>query len=244
MKISDFFNLDWLDRNICEGKKCYGLPSAPESMKRQTINILHFEDNEGDAVLLKEMLATAQDINFRVNNVPLLTEGLRLLAAGVVSADIILLDLNLPDSAGYKTFAAVSKAAADVPVIIMSGLQDEELAVKRVHEGAQDYLIKGQLTADLLVRCIRYGIERQRLRQKLQHAREQVGILQGLLPICCFCKNIRDDRGYWHQVEDYIHKHSAAVFSHSICPECAEKHYPELYSRSREKKCGGKEDQE
>ena len=63
---------------------------------------------------------------------------------------------------------------------------------------------------------------------KLQKALEEVKTLSGLLPICMHCKKIRDDKGYWNQIEGYIQKHSSAEFSHSICEECAEKYYPDM----------------
>jgi hypothetical protein len=72
--------------------------------------------------------------------------------------------------------------------------------------------------------------ERENVIQQLQQALAQVKKLSGLLPICASCKRIRDDKGYWQQVEEYIHNHSEAQFSHSICPECARKLYPELYA--------------
>ncbi len=71
--------------------------------------------------------------------------------------------------------------------------------------------------------------ERERLIAELQRALEQVKTLSGLLPICASCKKIRDDQGYWHEVEEYIHTHADVDFSHSICPSCARKLYPELY---------------
>ena len=70
--------------------------------------------------------------------------------------------------------------------------------------------------------------EREKLVVELQNAMAKVKILSGMLPICAWCKNIRDDKGYWSQIETYIRDHSEADFSHSICPDCAKKHYPEL----------------
>ena len=71
--------------------------------------------------------------------------------------------------------------------------------------------------------------ERERLIHELQEALAEVKTLSGLLPICSSCKKIRDDKGYWNQLESYISKHSEAEFSHGICPECAKKLYPEFY---------------
>jgi PAS domain S-box-containing protein len=70
--------------------------------------------------------------------------------------------------------------------------------------------------------------EREKLIKELQSALAEVTALRGILPICTFCKKIRDDKGYWEKVDIYIHKHSQADFSHSICPECVRKHYPDL----------------
>jgi len=69
--------------------------------------------------------------------------------------------------------------------------------------------------------------ERERLIENLQQALAEVKTLSGLIPICSYCKNIRDDTGYWSQIEAYIQEHSGAEFSHSICPECAKKYFPD-----------------
>jgi len=74
-------------------------------------------------------------------------------------------------------------------------------------------------------------LERETLVAQLQSALAKVKTLRGLVPICASCKNIRDDKGFWHQVEAYVHDHSDAVFSHSLCPDCASKLYPNLRNR-------------
>jgi transcriptional regulator with GAF, ATPase, and Fis domain len=66
------------------------------------------------------------------------------------------------------------------------------------------------------------------MNEQLKKAMAEVKTLRGMLPICSFCKNIRDDRGYWNKIESYIRQHSEAEFSHSICPKCAKEHYPDL----------------
>jgi hypothetical protein len=73
---------------------------------------------------------------------------------------------------------------------------------------------------------------REELIAELQHAFEEVNFLSGLLPICASCKKIRDDKGYWKKIETYISSHSKVEFSHSICPDCAQKLYPELYNET------------
>lgn len=71
--------------------------------------------------------------------------------------------------------------------------------------------------------------EREALISKLEKALDEIKILRGILPICSFCKNIRNDEGYYEQIDEYIHKHSGVDFSHTICPTCMKKHYPEVY---------------
>lgn len=79
-------------------------------------------------------------------------------------------------------------------------------------------------------------IEREKLINELQEALGKIRTLKGLIPICSSCKKVRDDEGYWHQVEVYIRDHSTAEFSHSLCPDCFQKLYPELYRKSKEGK--------
>lgn len=203
----------------------------------KTLRILHVEDNPADTIYIRELLGDKEMCRYSVESVALLAEGLEILADATV--DIVLLDLSLPDSMGIDTFLAVKEAASNIPVIIMTGLTDEDLAVKAVQEGAQDYLVKGRVDADLLGRAIIYAIEREKLRVKLLEARNQIKILQGLLPICAHCKNIRDDKGLWHQVEEYVTRHSEAEFTHGICPACARKFYPDFCSDGKDKKSAG-----
>jgi hypothetical protein len=72
-------------------------------------------------------------------------------------------------------------------------------------------------------------VERKQIENGLRQALEQIKTLKGIVPICSNCKRIRDDSGYWNQIEAYIREHSDAEFSHGICPECARKLYPEIY---------------
>jgi hypothetical protein len=83
---------------------------------------------------------------------------------------------------------------------------------------------------------VRVQQEREELIRQLQKALAQVKTLTGLLPICSSCKRVRDDQGYWHQVESYVRDHSHAEFSHSICPDCAAKLYPDFYQPEQKSK--------
>ncbi|MBF0526198.1 MAG: response regulator [Deltaproteobacteria bacterium] len=196
-------------------------------MDKNQINILLIEDDPGDAEYLDELLAEDGTHIFKVEWAVRLDEGLKRVSQG--DLDVVLLDLALPDSAGLDTFVRFHAAAPDVPVVVLTGLNDEQMAILAVSKGAQDYLPKQGLDSRLLVRAIKYALERQKLLQDLKEALTSVKILRGLLPICAHCKKIRDDKGYWNQIESYIRTHSEANFSHGICPECVKKDYPDLY---------------
>jgi len=199
-------------------------------METTTINVLVIEDNPDDAVLIQRFLNTSRKVNYNVIHVGMLADGLESLKR--VLFDVILLDLSLPDGpAGIKTFETVYAQASHIPIIILTGHDDDDLAVEAVHKGAQDFLAKGQVTGPGLSRAIRYAIERKKLLTQLEHSLKEIRELRGILPICANCKKIRDDNGYWTQVEVYISKHSNTEFSHGICPDCAQKLYPDLYAR-------------
>ncbi len=129
-------------------------------------NILLVEDNPGDSRLIQEMFNVVKNENFDVKWAESLSKGLEYLSEG--GFDIVLLDLSLPDSQGLETFTQLSAGARGVPVIILSGLKDEALALKAVQEGAQDYLVKGQVDSNLLMSSIRYAIERKLAEEKIR----------------------------------------------------------------------------
>jgi PAS domain S-box-containing protein/putative nucleotidyltransferase with HDIG domain len=130
------------------------------------IKVLLIEDNPGDIRFIQEMLGEADGARFELEHVDRLAAGLVRLAANDVG--VVLLDLGLPDSQGFATFAKAYAQAPRVPIVVMSGFADEDLAIKTVQEGAQDYLVKGQINSDLLVRAIRSAIERKRAEETLR----------------------------------------------------------------------------
>jgi len=123
------------------------------------------EDNPGDARLIRGLLAEAGNSLFDLGHADCLSTGLKRLAEGGI--DVLLLDLSLPDSQGLDSVSKVIAKAPKVPIVVMSGLDDESVAIKAVQEGAQDYLVKGSVDAKLLARSLRYAIERQQLREAL-----------------------------------------------------------------------------
>jgi sigma-B regulation protein RsbU (phosphoserine phosphatase) len=133
-------------------------------------HVLLIEDNPGDADLVRLRLVESQS-DVQVNCVPRLSDALAWLE--VETPSLVLLDLNLPDSHGAETFRRIMQKAPNVPVVILSGQDDEALAIKAVHQGVQDYLVKGDITSKQLERAIRYAVERQGLLLSLEIARKQ-----------------------------------------------------------------------
>ena len=125
------------------------------------IKILLVEDNPGDFRIIQQMLKESEHTLFELIHVPKLEAGLKLLEDS--KFDIVILDLNLPDSEGLDTFVQVLSKHPELPIIILTGLSDEEVGIDAVKKGAQDYLVKGEFNGKLLVRSIHYAIERKRL---------------------------------------------------------------------------------
>ena len=145
------------------------------------LRILLIEDNPGDARLMQEYLSEPSEVVFILEHTESLGEGLeRLSQPGI---DVVLLDLSLPDASGIETFNRVQKHAPQVPIIVLSGQDDEALAMKTVNSGAQDYLVKGQgVDSRLISRCIRYAIERKRTQEALAKERDLLHTLLNNLP--------------------------------------------------------------
>src|SRR5580658_892433 len=134
-------------------------------MDPQTTHVLLIEDNPGDADLVRLRLIEGKS-PVKVNCVNRLSDGLASLSRETPS--LVLLDLNLPDSRGAETFRRVMEHAPDVPIVVLSGQDDEALAIKAVHQGVQDYLLKGDISSKHLERAIRYAVERQGLLRALE----------------------------------------------------------------------------
>ncbi|MGB7600618.1 MAG: hybrid sensor histidine kinase/response regulator [Candidatus Sulfotelmatobacter sp.] len=139
-------------------------------MDQKTTQVLLIEDNPGDADLVRLRLVEGKS-PVNVNCVNRLADGLASLTAETPA--VILLDLNLPDSHGAETFRRVMEHAPNVPVVVLSGQDDEALAIKAVHQGVQDYLLKGNITSKHLERAIRYAVERQGLLRALEISQKQ-----------------------------------------------------------------------
>ncbi len=169
--------------------------------------------------------------------------------------DLLLLDYLLPDMDGFVLCKKLKQdqATMDIPVFIITGADvDYDTTMENAFEtGASEYFTKPVRLADFLPRLrtalkskklidqVRQEIELRKeaeqdqaeLIDELRQAIERIKTLKGMLPICSSCKKIRNDEGYWQNVERYIREHSDAQFTHGICPECAKKLYPEVYKK-------------
>jgi len=136
-------------------------------MKNTVIKILQIEDNPGDVRLIREMLKDCKRLAFSIEDVPSLEEGKKRISKGNI--DIVLLDLGLKESYGLNTLKDLLSSNVKVPVVIvMTVMDDEETGISAVKEGAQDYLIKGQINSHLLGRSIQYALERNQAKEKLE----------------------------------------------------------------------------
>ncbi|MBP7146921.1 MAG: response regulator [Acidobacteria bacterium] len=199
------------------------------------VRVLLVEDNHAYARLVQLALADVTGGEFSVVHVERLRAAEDALAQEP-KPDVVLLDLSLPDASGLDTVRRALVASVGIPVLVLTGMNDESMALTAVRTGAQDYLLKENVDTPYLVRAIRYALERRKLTVEreqlivqLQEALAQVKRLTGLLPICIACKRVRDDQGYWKQIETFVQDHSEASFTHGICPQCGRDLYGDLY---------------
>ena len=153
--------------------------------------------------------------------------------------DLILLDVMLPDGNGFEVAAELLKKYQNnnIPIIFVTALAHLRDRIEGFRVGGVDYISKPYEELEVLAR-VKTHVELGRIRKEqeqliveLKETLSEVSSLRGLIPICTNCKNIRDDKGYWIQVEKYMSEHSEAEFTHSICPSCVDKLYPGLMDK-------------
>jgi len=212
-------------------------------MEKERIKVLLVEDDKVDQMAFKRLVKN-ENLLYDYTIAGSVSEAKEILNSEIFN--IVITDYNLGDGIAFNIFDFVT----DTPIILVTGVGDEEIAVKAMKAGAYDYLIKDHQRNYLKVLPLtvanaikhkkieddhkRMEEEREKLIAELQESLIKVKTLRGLIPICASCKKIRDDTGYWSEVENYVSKYSDAVFSHGICPDCFEKLYPEQYKRLKE----------
>lgn len=193
--------------------------------------ILVVDDVTENVQVLGDLLSKQYEIYFALDGNQALAQARR------VKPDLILLDVMMPVMNGYEVCRSLkeSEEFREIPVIFISALDQPEHESLGLELGAVDYITKPFNSKLVLIRVHNH------LKMKFQHdqllaraieledAMAKIKILSGIIPICSSCKKIRDDAGYWQQVEEYISRYSEAVFSHGICNDCAKKLYPEYF---------------
>jgi DNA-binding response OmpR family regulator len=142
-------------------------------MRSNELRILAVEDNPADLRILSEYLREDPSLDFTIDEVGTLKEAIELLSAE--SFSIVLLDLHLPDSSGLEGLEKIAKSKTIPPIIVMTGLDSEETGLLALSKNAQDYLVKGKINADILVRSIRYAIERHKTDEALRQLNQELG---------------------------------------------------------------------
>ncbi len=144
--------------------------------------------------------------------------------------DLIFMDIGLKESLDGIETAAKVRVQFSVPVIFLTAFVDEKTLDRAKETLPAGYLTKPFDDNDLRI-AIEVGLyrarlekEREKLLRDLQEAMSKIKTLSGLIPICAWCKKIRDDKGYWHTVEQYAEEHSQAEFTHGMCPDCQKKY--------------------
>lgn len=151
--------------------------------------------------------------------------------------DVVIMDIQMPRLDGFQASEQI-QMHCPTPIVILTAYESQDLVIKAGKAGVGAYLTKPPKSdeieraivistarhADLM--CLRdLYREMEEKNKKLEEALSEIQTLRGILPICAGCKKIRDDKGYWNQIELYIEAHSEAEFSHGICPDCMEKLY-------------------
>jgi CheY-like chemotaxis protein len=202
-------------------------------------DILIVDDTPENLRVLQQILA---EHGYRVR--PAINGKMALNAIQKMPPDLILLDIVMPGMDGYEVCQQLKayERTCDIPVIFISALHGTVDKLKAFQIGGVDYITKPFQIEEVLARVNTHITIRSQQKlieahnAELQEALAKVKLLSGLLPICANCKKIRDDEGFWEQVEVYVRDHTEAEFSHSICPDCAQELYPELYEKLDERR--------
>jgi phosphoserine phosphatase RsbU/P len=210
------------------------------------VSILIVDDSPDQQALLRSILSKA-------GHADLLSADSAKAAARLLNLDgdspskkidLILMDVLMPEQDGVETCRQIKRCAhlEDVPVIMVTAKSDLTNLQQAFAAGAMDFISKPVNSIELLARVssallLKQEMDRRKNRElelrrsneELQKALKEVKVLRGLIPICASCKKIRNDGGFWQQIEEYLGEHSEAEFSHGLCQPCIKKLYPGVY---------------
>jgi response regulator RpfG family c-di-GMP phosphodiesterase len=210
------------------------------------VSILIVDDSPDQQALLRSILGKAGHAD--VISADSARDAGRLLNLDGDSAaqniDLILMDVLMPEQDGVETCRQIKRCAhlEDIPVIMVTAKSDLSNLQEAFAAGAMDFISKPVNSVELLARVssallLKQEMDRRKNREldlrrsneELQQALKEVKVLRGLIPICASCKKIRNDGGFWQQIEEYLAEHSEAEFSHGLCQPCIKKLYPGVY---------------
>ncbi|SLM32118.1 Response regulator receiver protein [Desulfamplus magnetovallimortis] len=202
--------------------------------KQQTILII--DDTPSNLTMIGCILENSYDVRVAISGI----EGLKQIFKEPPA--LVLLDIMMPEMDGYEVISQIKNTPeiSHVPVIFLTALTEQDVEKKGLAMGAVDFIRKPILPELVLARVkIHLDLQNQKkmleiqaeelktINEKLKKSLEEVKTLRGILPLCSFCKKIRNPNGEWIGVDEYIYLNSEADISHGLCPECLKLHYPE-----------------
>lgn len=159
-------------------------------------------------------------------------------ALEMITPNLILMDIILKGKIDGIEAANHIKNNYDIPIIYVTSFDDETMLDRAVETEPFGFLQKPfedkelHITVEMALYKHKMEMERKKILQELEKAMAKIQTLQGLLPICASCKKIRNDHGNWKSIESYIHEHCNAKFTHSVCPDCSKRLYPEIHNKN------------
>jgi AmiR/NasT family two-component response regulator len=202
---------------------------------QKPLRVLIVDDQESIRELLRRQL---EKIGHTV--VGKASNGLQAVElTGSLHPDVVLMDIEMPKMDGLEATRIIMDKYPR-PVVLLTSHDDPEMVRRASQAGAGAYLLKPpsaeEIERTMIIAAARFAdlMELRRLNSELKEALDNVKVLSGLLPICANCKSIRNDRGYWEAVEEYITENTEAHFSHSLCPACIDKLYPDYKPKKKQ----------
>lgn len=204
------------------------MPEQGGRMVEQTVRILLAED---DYLVCEEIKRALRELPHElVGEADNGEEAVRL--ACDLKPDVVLMDIKMPRVDGLEASRRIQRQCP-APIVILTAHESRDLLEEARNAGVGAYLTKpprsGELTRAIAIATARHAdlMELARINEQLRQSLEEIKSLRGILPVCSYCKKVRNDQGYYEQLEQYLHEHAGMDFSHTICPRCVEKHFPE-----------------